>query len=410
VTDLYGVPVVAARASRSSQTLLEQLVLSVFDDATPRTKAEVEAATGLSRAVVAGVLTQLLDAGELAPASEVRVTGRRGRPSALYHRPALAAPVDFVQLDRGQITRVAVVQQDRVLWEAQNRAAPWSASWSEWSTSTLAELDRLHRDNEVAASSDVVIAAPFPVTKDGGAPQLHRAPSHGMVPYAAKPNVIVPEWLRSDPRPLVAEASGVHAQLVNDANLAALGEAAFGAGRGEANVLFVLVRDGVGAGLIIDGELVDGTHGMAGELAHVQVVSDGPFCLCGNRGCLATQTQDPRVLEVLSAQYAHPMTWPDVEQLVSDRDVLALRVLRELGRLVGRALAAVVTVLDLDSVILDGALGAAAPPFLEGLELELDHRCPPRIAHGVQLRLGELDRPIAQGAWAAAMRRRRRPR
>ena len=74
----------------------------------------------------------------------------------------------------------------------------------------------------------------------------------------------------------------------NDANLGALAEAAFGAGRDAGDLIYLKVSSGIGAGLILNGRLYRGSAGLAGELGHVLVDPDGIVCRCGNRGCLET--------------------------------------------------------------------------------------------------------------------------
>jgi glucokinase len=79
----------------------------------------------------------------------------------------------------------------------------------------------------------------------------------------------------------------------NDANAAALGEALFGAGRGERNVLYVNIGTGIGAGVILNGSLYHGNNGVAGEIGHVTVQPGGPPCGCGKRGCLEALASGP---------------------------------------------------------------------------------------------------------------------
>lgn len=79
---------------------------------------------------------------------------------------------------------------------------------------------------------------------------------------------------------------GVHAVLANDANAAALGEWRYGAGRGYKDLLVVTIGTGVGSGFIVDGRLVLGSHGNAGELGHMTIVPGGRACTCGRAGCL----------------------------------------------------------------------------------------------------------------------------
>ena len=93
-------------------------------------------------------------------------------------------------------------------------------------------------------------------------------------------------WTGFPLRDTLANTFGAPVALDNDANAAALGEARFGAGRGHADVLYVNVGTGIGAGLVLGGHLYHGAHGMAGEIGHITVLPDGPPCDCGKRGCL----------------------------------------------------------------------------------------------------------------------------
>jgi predicted NBD/HSP70 family sugar kinase len=167
--------------------------------------------------------------------------------------------------------------------------------------------------------------------------------------------------------------------MVNDANLAALGEAWFGAGRGRRAVFHISVAYGIGAGFVFDGRLFTGAHGFSGELAHVQVRADGALCVCGNSGCLITQ--------------------PAVRGI---RGRLADGDMAELGSLIGSALAPLVTMLDPDCVVVDARLGEGCGPFIAGVTAEVEQRCPPDLAGSLTVVAGELDDAERYGALAAA--------
>jgi Transcriptional regulator/sugar kinase len=85
---------------------------------------------------------------------------------------------------------------------------------------------------------------------------------------------------------LIEDKFALPAQLINDANAAAVAEWMWGAGRGAQNMIYVTVSTGVGAGIISDGQLVQGKDGSAGEFGHISIDWNGPLCSCGNRGCL----------------------------------------------------------------------------------------------------------------------------
>ena len=191
--------------------------------------------------------------------------------------------------------------------------------------------------------------------------------------------------------------------MINDANLDALGEAHFGAGRPYRCVVHVSVRSGVGAGLVFEGNLFTGANGFAGELAHVQVVEDhGEFCMCGNRGCLATMTRGPNVLDALMSIYDAELTFDDVEMLVAQNDATAVRFFKDLGAMIGRPLGTLVTTLDPDCVVVDAGLGQAARPLIDGLTAELTQRCPPALLARLALVPGALPNARTYGAIAAA--------
>lgn len=95
----------------------------------------------------------------------------------------------------------------------------------------------------------------------------------------------LPGWRDVPLKALLQEALGLPFYIGNDANLAALGEHRFGAGRGLDHLVYLTVSTGIGAGIITDGKLLLGQEGLAGEAGHM-TVAEGPACKCGNRGCL----------------------------------------------------------------------------------------------------------------------------
>src|SRR6202165_4879043 len=104
---------------------------------------------------------------------------------------------------------------------------------------------------------------------------------------------------------ILTRATGIPSFLHHDAHLAALGEHQRGAARGASELIYVTVSTGIGAGLILRGELYAGAHGIAGEIGHLVVQREGPLCTCGNRGCveaLASGTGIGRAARELAPQ------------------------------------------------------------------------------------------------------------
>ena len=109
-------------------------------------------------------------------------------------------------------------------------------------------------------------------------------PSRGRRSAASAPSPATVSRQPRLPQRQLAQRLELHVEVDNDANLGALAEASFGAGRGLKNIVYVMLGSGIGAGLVLDGRVHRGTAGLAGEIGHVQVRPDGAVCRCGNRG------------------------------------------------------------------------------------------------------------------------------
>jgi hypothetical protein len=364
------------RGQSSSTELVERLVLACFASPGGLTRLELERLTGLSRTVVAGVVGSLVARGELTEARQPPATGSRGRPPARYQRTALLPPVLLVRLRKDGSTAISSVDGDGARSEELS-CVPWSTSWHAWSQSVAAAASQLHGWTTLPPRL-AVLSVPFPVAEGREVPR-----ERVMTPERLKamdPRVPRrPAWLAQDPSRALSGQLGCTVLMANDANLAALGEAQSGAGRGRRAVLHVCVADGIGAGFVFDGRLFAGAHGFSGELAHVQVAPDGPLCSCGNHGCLITET-------AVRGVWHRQLTGKGAE----------------LGTLVGRALAPLATALDPDCVVVDARLAAECGPFIAGVTQELARRCPPDLAESLTVVAGELDDAEWHGAVAAA--------
>jgi predicted NBD/HSP70 family sugar kinase len=353
----------------SSIAIHERLVLTSFVSSAGLTRLELEELTRLSRSVVAGVVASLVERGELTETRQPPSTGARGRPPVRYQRTALLPPVLLIRLKKDGSTSVSSLRGDGTR-RLPRECTPWSAAWETWSRSVQEAAGQLRVRTKLPPRL-VVLSVPFPVADLHGAPRRHGAAA-GLKPPRSP-------WLQADPRPALSELLDCPVLMVNDANLAALGEAWFGAGKGRSGVFHICAADGLGAGFVVDGRLFAGAHGFSGELAHVQVAPEGPRCVCGNRGCVITQ---PAVL-------ARPRRSTPEE-------------VTEYGSLVGRVLAPLLTALDPDCVIVDARLAEKCKPFITGVTAELARRCPPDLAESLLVVAGELDDAELYGALAAA--------
>lgn len=182
---------------------------------------------------------------------------------------------------------------------------------------------------------------------------------------------------------------GTPCLIENDANLGALGEGAFGAGKGCDSFLYLRLARGVGSGLVVGGRLHRGATGFAGELGHVQVLSDGPLCACGGRGCLHGILGDA-IVQAVQPAYERSLTLRDVFDLAANGEPGPRRVLGDIGRTIGRPLADFATLFNPTAIIVDGSFAPAADYVVSGVREALDRYAAPVAAAAVSVRAGAL--------------------
>jgi glucokinase len=167
----------------------------------------------------------------------------------------------------------------------------------------------------------------------------------------------------------------------NDANAAVWAEHRFGAGRGESHLVMVNLGTGIGGGIVLDGRVVRGRFGIAGEFGHMQVVPDGIRCECGNRGCweqyasgnaLVREARalmsagSPVVSDLFDRVGGRPeeLTGPLVTEAARDGDPLARELLGEIGRWLGVGIADLAAALDPGTFVIGGGVSAAGDLLL----------------------------------------------
>lgn len=196
-------------------------------------------------------------------------------------------------------------------------------------------------------------------------------------------------------RPLagpVGDALGLPASLINDARAFGLAELRLGAGRGAASMIGLTLGTGVGGVIAVDGHVHQGHDGTAGEIGHQTIEPDGPWCNCGNRGCLEAFARADQI-----AAACGTTTTEEAVALARAGDVRAAEGLAQVGRYLGIGIANMVTVISPDRVVIGGGISAAADLLLGPIRDELRRRVHTTSLDEVEIVIAEL------GTWAGSI-------
>lgn len=196
---------------------------------------------------------------------------------------------------------------------------------------------------------------------------------------------------------LLADRMGLPVVIENDVNTLAVAEQWFGAGATFPTFALITIGAGVGCGLVLDGQLWRGVSGAAGEFGHMVVQADGPQCHCGKRGCLEAVVGDNAIAEAMSVASGRRVT--RVAQVVSAAhagDADARAVFTQAGIALGRAIAALLNLLNPPLVILSGEGITASDLFMDALRTELARDAFSSTAGDCRV----LVRPLPDETWA----------
>ncbi|WP_129840033.1 ROK family transcriptional regulator [Streptomyces sp. RFCAC02] len=362
-------------------------LLSLIRSGQATTRGELQRVTGLSRSTVGHRLDQLFTAGWVREtASEPVESSSGGRPPVRLEFDASHAVVLAADLETRH-ARAAVLDLDGTVLaehtgsllinqgpdQALDRLAQWFALLLEKTGPGAGAVCGigLSVPGPVDAPSALVVQPPM-------MPGWDRYPIRDGMRRAYAAHVGGPG------------AAGVPVLVENDANLMAYAEQRAGFSDCPA-FLLVKVSTGIGAGVVVNGEMYRGFDGAAGDIGHVRL-SEHPhaLCRCGSYGCLAAVASGRALAEQLTAAGVPTASGSGVRDQLSIGQPDAVRLAREAGRLVGGVLATVVTLLNPGVLMIAGDL--TGPPFLTGVRELLYQRAMPRTTAYLQVvtsRLGD---------------------
>lgn len=397
-----------------------RLVLEELARSQPVSQADVVRSTGLSRATVASVVTELADSGRLVNVGGSPPAGR-GRPPRLLRLHAGSGVVAGLDFGHSHLAIAVADLSGRLLTERRTELDVDSSADAaiDAATSLLAAMLSDLRDAAGDAPGTADNAADNPVegtadsTADSAADAGTDRPKAIVIGVPGPidrvsgqllSGTVLPGWVGVQPAEEFRRRLGQPVTLENDANLGAIGEHTYGRARGVQNLLYVKVSTGIGAGMILDGRLYRGSRGTAGEIGHVQVSDGGALCRCGSRGCLETLSSADAALALLRHAHGREMSLEEVLTIVRAGDPGAVRLFTDMGTEIGRVVAAVSANLDPTMVVVGGPLVDEPGPLLDGIAAAVRRYTQPYVSSQLAVVGGELgQRASLLGAVARAI-------
>lgn len=185
----------------------------------------------------------------------------------------------------------------------------------------------------------------------------------------------LPGWVNVPLARLVSERFSLPCRVENDANAAGLAEWRFGAARGAASVFYVTVSTGIGAGIVLDGQIYHGKNGAAAEGGHVTIDWQGEAnCGCGLRGCIEGLASGTALAARASRALGRPVTPEEVARLAAAGDPQAARLFDETCEMLGAWLGSMVSLLDPDIIVIGGGVSRIGDPLFSRLRAIVPRR------------------------------------
>lgn len=355
-------------------------------------RADIARQAALSRSTVSEIVGEILPTGLV---TEIGVGPSRGgrRPIVLEFKDD-AGVLLGVEMGAARVCVAMTDLRGQILaWECREHPVRKDPSGTR---DLIAELCERCLDQTEAGRRPLVgigVAVPSPID-----------PSH--------PNqlsqVVLPKWNGNLGLQDLADRYHVPLLIDNDANLGALAEQWWGAGRDVKDFAYIKVATGIGAGHVIGGDIYRGATGVAGEIGHIAIDPHGKPCLCGLRGCLATlvggQALVDRAAQLLaryptSALAGGELTVGAIEKQALAGDHLALMVVREAAELLGIAVAGLLNLMNPSLVVIGGDLASLGDIIIDPLREVVQKRTLVSSVAAADIRTSELGpRSVAVGA------------
>ncbi|WP_313354918.1 ROK family transcriptional regulator [Microbacterium sp.] len=359
----------------------EDRVLHVLREHGALTRAELADRIGLSRTTLSEITASLLSRGLIAVDRSAAPIAGRGRPAQTLRLDPVAGlylGVDFrhraVQVVIANAAR-EIIASDGLAYSDPAEASDQRPDWVQRSRVAFDLIDRMATAGGVHLRGVLGIAVGLPGPFPPRIPRPHDAP-------IAEARRELADTVRSE----FAQRFGIDVVLDNNTRLAALAEAAWRPSEAVADLLYVRLSDGVGGGLVVDGRLVAGSTGFAGELGHLRVAGADGECRCGKRGCLETVASIHAVLVACAQAGVAVESLDEVESAAAKGDPSVLAVLRAVGSAVGQVLGSLAVALNPREIVIGGEVALASDVLIDQIVETVTYELLPVGRYGPRIR------------------------
>jgi predicted NBD/HSP70 family sugar kinase len=370
------------------------LLLRLLHQSGALSRSEIGVALGMTRSTIGELVSDLRTRGLVEEGDPARL-GSPGRPSLVARPNPEGAAAITAEIAVNSLSAAVVGLGGRILHLARTQHQPRRLAVDQ----TIEDIGTLIQDAQASIPDGCYIAG-LGIAVAG---VVSRA--DGLVHFA--PNL---GWRNVPLGRLVADrlGSGLPVVVANEADLGALAEHTWGAGVGVNHMIYVSSEVGVGAGLVIDGRLLVGAAGCAGEVGHFQVNPLGVRCRCGAIGCWETEIGGPALLR-RAGRGEETYRAEAVTELLREAafgDPVALAAVAEVGRWLGAGLAGLMNIFNPQRVVLGGQLGEMWPFVEEIVQTEVRSRAMAPAPEIVEIRPAHLgaDGPLLGAAELALAR------
>lgn len=346
-----GTPVNLRRSNRLS-------VLQTLHARGPMRQAEIARACNLSTSTVSAIVSEARAQGLIVMSdSEPGVATSDRRGTAVAFNPELGY---VVGIDIGQtMTRVALGDLEYRPLAVETVRSIVNTPSDDATQRIISATQRLVENAGIDSNRIVGVGLGMPSPQDAD----HRT---------VEGQHIFPGWTGERIKQEFENLLQKPVFVENDADAAALAESRWGAGRNVTSLLHVLTHAGIGAGLVLNGEIYRGATGRAGEIGHISIDAHGPLCYCGNRGCLQTYAGGDAVAAVLRPFHGEDTTIDDVLLAAHEGERTAIRAVRDAGHFLGRVLGEVANILNPEKIVVSGCFPRAGEIFFGPLRSEFE--------------------------------------